>query len=83
MVPNAFAYEDKGDFYLRYQPTQYYPEYDNWLKTEQYFEDQIPFLNSVFKLPYDIEIVIADSSYDSDCQYPNAWYDSYNRQIVM
>jgi len=83
MVPSAFAYEDKGDFYLRYQPTQYYQEYEDWLKTEQYFENQIPFLNSVFKLPYDIEIAIADSSYDSDCQYPNAWYDSYNRQIVM
>ena len=79
-VPSALAvdpnpsYQDKGDFYLTYEPTEYF-EYEEWLKTEQYFELQIPFLNETFKLPYDVEILIGD------CDEANAFY--FERQIVI
>ena len=88
LVPSAFAvdpnpsYQDKGDFYLIYEPTEYF-EYEEWLKAEQYFEGEIQFLNETFKLPYDVEIVIADSSYDPDCEYPNAFYYAVEKEIVI
>ena len=63
-----------------YEPTEYF-EYEEWLKAEQYFEGEIQFLNETFKLPYDVEIVIADSSYDPNCEYPNAFY--YPKEIVI
>ena len=87
LVPSALAvdpnpsYQDKGDFYLTYKPTDYFQAYEDWLKEEQYFENQILFLNETFKLPYDVEIVIADSSYDPDCEYPNAFY--FEREIMI
>jgi len=87
-VPSALAvdpnpsYQDKGDFYLTYKPT-YFQEYEDWLKEVKYFEGEIPFLNETFKLPYDVEIVIADSSYDPDCEYPNAFYYSVEKEIVI
>ena len=30
--------------------------YQDWLKEEQYFEDQISFLNSILKLPNNVEV---------------------------
>ena len=87
-VPSALAvdpnpsYQDKGDFYLIYEPTEYF-EYEEWLKAEQYFEVEIQSLNETFKLPYDVEIVIADSSYDPDCEYPNAFYYPVEKEIVI
>ena len=32
MVPSAFAFEDKGDFYLVYSETENYKDYENWVK---------------------------------------------------
>ena len=87
-VPSALAvdpnpsYQDKGDFYLTYKPTSF-QGYEDWLKEEKYFEGQITFLNEMFKLPYDVEIVIADSSYDPECEYPNAFYYSVEKEIVI
>ena len=80
-VPSAFAvdpnpsYQDKGDFYLTYEPTYYYQEFEDWLKLEQYFESQIPFLNETFKLPYDVEILIGE------CGESNAFY--FQGQIII
>ena len=80
-VPSALAvdpnpsYQDKGDFYLTYEPTYYYQEFEDWLKFEQYFETQIPFLNEIFKLPYDVEILIAE------CNESNAFY--FDREIKI
>jgi len=80
-VPSALAvdpnpsYQDKGDFYLTYEPTYYYQEFEDWLKFEQYFESQIPFLNETFKLPYDVEILIAE------CNESNAFY--FDREIKI
>ena len=68
MVPSAFAFEDKGDFYLVYSETENYKDYENWVKEWGYFELQLPFLNDNFKLPYDIPI------YVGECEELNAWY---------
>ena len=81
LVPSALAvdpnpsYQDKGDFYLTYEPTEYFQEYEDWLKAEQYFELQIPFLNETFKLPYDVDVIIAE------CDEANAFY--VERQIII
>ena len=71
-VPNAFA--DGGDFYLTYIPTSDYPTYETWLQDRDIFETHIVDLNNFFKLPHDVEIIIADKSYFPDCEYPNAFY---------
>ena len=71
------AIQDVGDFYLTYVPTEVFKEYEDWLKTEQYFEDQIPFLNNQFKLPYDVEIKI------EECGDSNAYYYSNEKMIVI
>ena len=82
-VPSALAvdpnpsYQDKGDFYLTYEPTYYYQEFEDWLKFEQYFETQIPFLNETFKLPYDVGVIV------TECGEENAWYDPNEKTIVM
>ena len=93
-VPSALAadpnpsYQDKGDFYLTYKPlgtfsnqADYFQGFEDWVKEAKYFEGEIQFLNETFKLPYDVEIVIADSSYDPNCEYPNAFY--YPKEIVI
>ena len=81
LVPSALAvdpnpsYQDKGDFYLTYEPTEYYQEFEDWLKATEYLETQISFLNEWFKLPYDVDIIIAV------CGESNAFY--VDRQIVI
>ena len=81
LVPSALAvdpnpsYQDKGDFYLTYEPTEYFQEFEDWLKAEQYFELQIPFLNETFKLPHDVEILIGE------CGESNAFY--FQGQIII
>jgi hypothetical protein len=71
-VPNAFA--DGGDFYLTYIPTSDYPTYETWLQDHDIFETHIGDLNYFFKLPHNVEIIIADKSFHPDCEYPNAFY---------
>jgi len=79
-VPNAFA-QDRGDFYLTYEPTTMYPTFEDWLKDYEIFETHIENLNYIFQLPHDVEIIIADSSYDPGCEYPNAYYG--DRKILI
>ena len=80
-IPSALAidpnpsYQDKGDFYLIIEPTENFKDYEVWLEEEQYFEIQIPFLNETFKLPYDVEILIAE------CNESNAFY--FDREIKI
>ena len=71
-VPNAFA--DGGDFYLTYIPTSDYLTYETWLQDHDIFETHIGDLNYFFKLPHNVEIIIADKSFHPDCEYPNASY---------
>jgi len=60
MVPSAFALEDRGDFLLVYEETKNYQDFENWVKEWGYFEQQVEWLNDVFKLPYDIPIFVAE-----------------------
>lgn len=72
--------KDSGDFHITYYPNPNSPyEYsaDEWLKDSQYFEGQIEYLNGVFRLPYDVEIIA------KECKEPTAYYDLGAKQIVM
>ena len=73
MVPNVFA-QDRGDFYLTYIPTSDYPTHEDRLKDSKFLEINIENLNSIFQMPHDVEIIIADSSYEPWCEDPNAFY---------
>ena len=77
MVPNAFAVQDRGDFRLIYEPTNNYAEYETWVKSWGYFENQENWLNQNFSLPYDVTIFVAE------CGYENAYYSSQSKQIVL
>ena len=60
---------------VNYSETETYKEYENWVKEWEYddttgmgyFEYQIEWLNSIFKLP-DIPIILGE------CEEINAWY---------
>lgn len=71
---------DSGDFYVTYDsnPNSYY-EYSakDWLVDSEYFELQIDYLNDVFKLPHDVEILL------TECGVSNAFYDYQTKQIIM
>ena len=72
--------EDNGDFYLTYYPNPNSTfEYSakEWTKNTQYFEFQIEYLNSLFRLPQDVEIILIE------CDEVNAFYDPLTRQIIM
>ena len=81
MVPNAFAIQDRGDFYFTYDPTQNYQGYEDWLKETGYFELQIEGLNSIFKLPSDIDIFVVECGVDEFGPISNAFY--VENQIVI
>ena len=77
MVPNAFAVQDRGDFRLIYEPTNNYAEYETWVKSWGYFENQENWLNQNFSLPYDVPIFVIE------CGYANAWYNYEAKEIVF
>ena len=71
---------DAGDFFVTYQPNPnsiYEYSAKNWIQDTEYFETQIEYLNSIFKLPYDIEIVAME------CNEVNAYFDPETEQIIM
>jgi len=81
-IASIFAHpiKDDGDFYITYHenPNSVF-EYSakEWIQEETYFERQVQFLNSNFRLPYDVEIVA------TECNEVNAFYDYSTRQIIM
>jgi len=73
-------FQDNGDFYLIYKPTDEYSNFEYWLKegyADFYFDYQIEWLNSSFKLPYDVGIII------DECDMVNAWYDPGQKQVTI
>ena len=71
---------DDGNFYVTYydNPNHYFEQSTKeWIQQTGYFEEQIQFLNSQFRLPYDIEIVLME------CNVINAFYYPSTKQIVM
>ena len=77
VIPSAFAIQDRGDFRLIYEPTNNYAEYEAWVKSWGYFENQENWLNQNFSLPYDVTIFVAE------CGHENAWYHPQSKQIVL
>ena len=72
--------DDKGDFYVTYHPNPnslYEYSAKKWVQSTQYFETQVEYLNSLFSLPQDIEIILIE------CDEDNAFYDPLTRQIIM
>jgi len=81
-IASIFAYtiKDEGDFYftLEENPNAIYPlSAKEWFEVTGYLEDQMQFLNSNFKLPYDVEVIA------KECNVKNAWYDPQTKQIIM
>jgi len=81
-VASIFAHpiKDDGDFYVTYEenPNHLYPlSAKDWFLETEYLEDQMQFLNSNFKLPYDVEVVA------KECNQANAFYDYITKQIIM
>jgi len=70
-------FQDNGDFYLTYEPSEYFQEYEDWLKAEQYFEVQVAWLNTLFKLPYDVDVIVGE------CGVSNAFYYAEEKTIVI
>lgn len=72
--------EDNGDFYLTYHPNpNSIFEYSakEWIQNTEYFEYQVDYLNSLFRLSEDVEIILIE------CNEENAFYDPLTRQIIM
>ncbi|MCH7648070.1 MAG: hypothetical protein IIA83_05645 [Thaumarchaeota archaeon] len=76
----AHPVKDNGDFYVTYyeNPNSVYEfSAKEWIQEVEYFETQIQFLNSNFRLPYDVEIIV------EECNEENAFYDYQAKQIIM
>ena len=71
MIPEAFAIQDKGDFKLEYGPAEGYTEFESWIKSTQYFETQVAWLNEKLRLPNDVIVIVGV------CGMVNAFYQ-YN-----
>jgi len=80
VISSEYTIKDEGDFYVTYyeNPNSIYdPSAKEWIQGEEYFEYQIEYLNSIFRLPHDVEIVV------SECNEVNAFYDYTTKQITM
>ena len=80
MTSSQYTIKDEGDFYVTYyeNPNSIYDtSAKEWIQSEEYFEYQINFLNSFFRLPHDVEIVLAE------CNEVNAFYDYTTKQITV
>ena len=72
--------EDKGSFYVTYDPNpNSFEEYSakDWIEDTEYFEINIKYLNETFRLPHDVEVLL------TECNEPNAFYDYELKQIII
>ena len=62
MIPEAAAIpiQDRGDFILDYGPAPNYASLAQKVKSWEYFETQVEWLNDTFKTPHDVNIVLAE-----------------------
>ena len=71
-------FQDNGDFYLVYDNVgSEWQDYEEFIMSENYFEDQVFFLNGLLKLPYDVEILI------TTCGQANAFYSPSEKKIEI
>ncbi len=81
-ITSIFAHtiKDNGDFYVTYEEnpnSNYELSVKDMFQEAEWFEHDIQYLNSNFKLPYDVEIVV------KECNTPNAFYNHQTKQIIM
>ena len=72
--------DDKGDFYITYLDnpnTPFENSSKDWLIATQYLESQRDFLNELFSLPYDVEIMVME------CDESNMFYDLELKLIIL
>ena len=71
--------QDNGDFIVVYlEPyTEYGIKWEQHMQDSGYYEEQAEWLNSVFRLPYDVALV------GTECGEINAYYDSSQKAIFM
>ena len=72
--------DDRGDFYITYMEnpnTPFENSSKDWLISNQYLEVQRDFLNELFSLPYDVEILA------TECVDANMFYDWQLKQIIL
>lgn len=68
---------DRGDFVVVHGNADGFEELQNAFQNEEIFEIEANFLNSLFKLPYDVEIR------GESCGVANAFYDPNEKSITM
>ncbi|PIN75849.1 hypothetical protein COV18_01565 [Candidatus Woesearchaeota archaeon CG10_big_fil_rev_8_21_14_0_10_37_12] len=74
--PLQQKFVDAGDFKVSFAVTKKYAELRSVLQ-EEVFDSTVQLLNSVFILPYDVQIVF------SECKEVNAFYFPAQKQVVM
>jgi len=80
VTSSEYTIKDEGDFYVTYyENPNSISDYSSkeWIQEIKYFEEQIDYLNSQFRLPHDVEIVV------EECNEANAFYDYTTKQIIM
>jgi len=80
ITSSEYNIKDEGDFYVTFyeNPNSIYdPSAKDWIQETMYFEEQVEYLNSIFRLPHDVEIVL------EECNEANAFYDPATKQIIM
>ena len=77
--------QDNGNFVVVYDEpsTAFGNDFEQTTRNWEYFEDQAQWLNSVFRLPYDVGIVLGECGASLMQQTGGALYDSSNHQIIM
>ena len=80
-APADLGIADEGDFYVEYGPNPSSPYTDytaaEWLQETRLLDDNIEWLNSVYRLPQDIEVRGAE------CGTVNAFYSPGKKAITM
>ena len=83
MIPEAFAIQDKGDFKLAYNITENYTEFESWIKSTQYFESQVEWLNEKFRLPHDVIVGVAECGESNAYYYPKVFDPEQKRSFIV
>ena len=72
--------DDKGNFHITYEEnpsTMFDYSTKDWLMDNEYLESQADFLNEVFRLPHDVEILA------TECKEANMFYDWESKQVIL
>ena len=80
VIETEKSIDDKGDFHITYKENSNTPFLNSsrdWLINNGYLELQTDFLNELFRLPHDVEILAME------CNEANMFYDWELKQIIL